>query len=96
MSRTRKGSKGAGHEYWSKRPNSMSVPGKESKKRTHRLERIEDKKVEKIPEEGVCIDYCYYCGEGHEDLENMHLCWMCYLCLKDPNCKCISTLWTEE
>jgi hypothetical protein len=47
MSRTKKGAKGPGYEYWSKRPNSMSAPGKISKKRTHRLERIESKKITK-------------------------------------------------
>lgn len=47
MSRSKKGSKGPGYEYWSKRPIANqhgAVPGKETKKRTHRLERIEAKK----------------------------------------------------
>jgi hypothetical protein len=49
MSRTKKGSKGPGYEYWGKRPvsrNHGAVPGKFSKKRTAKLERIEDKKTE--------------------------------------------------
>lgn len=50
MSRTyRKGGKGPGYEYWSRRPGNKNggSPGKETKKRTHRLERIEDKKIVK-------------------------------------------------
>jgi hypothetical protein len=44
MSRTKKGSKGPGYEYWSKRPGKLSTPGKDAKKRTHRLERLDGKK----------------------------------------------------
>lgn len=88
MSRTKKGSKRPGHEYWSKRPNSMSVPGRESKTRTHRLERIEDKKLEKVPERGVEIEYCTYCGKGFEDLDNEHLCWICHACPDSVHCDC--------
>lgn len=50
MSRTRKGKKGPGHEYWGKRPvsrNHGAIPGKFSKKRTAKLERLEDKKLER-------------------------------------------------
>lgn len=46
MSRTKKGSKGVGYEYWGKRPLSRNCganPGKVTKKLTHRLERIEAK-----------------------------------------------------
>lgn len=46
MSRTRKGKRGPGDEYWSKRPVSRkhgATPGRETKTRTHRLERIEAK-----------------------------------------------------
>lgn len=39
MSRTKKGSKGPGYEYWSKRPNSCSAPGKKNKQITNRIER---------------------------------------------------------
>jgi hypothetical protein len=45
MSRTKKGQKSPGYEYWSKRPNSMSNPGKVSKNITHRKERAESKKA---------------------------------------------------
>ncbi len=45
MSRTKKGSKGPGYEYWSKRPLSGSSPGKETKKKTHRIERARSKKL---------------------------------------------------
>lgn len=47
MSRTKKDKKGIGFEYWSKRPMSNrhgGIPGKDTKKRTHRLERLEAKK----------------------------------------------------
>jgi len=46
MSRTKKGKKGPGYEYWSKRPGSNkcgSAPGKDSKDFTHRAERREGK-----------------------------------------------------
>jgi hypothetical protein len=45
MSRSKKGKKSPGYEYWSKRPNSMSSPGKISKNITHRKERADAKKV---------------------------------------------------
>lgn len=43
MSRTQKGSKGPGHEYWSRRSEHRQ-PGKLSKKLTVREERREAKK----------------------------------------------------
>jgi len=43
MSRTKKGSKGPGHEYWGRR-SEYRVPGKLSKKLTHRKERKQGKK----------------------------------------------------
>lgn len=41
MSRTHKGSKSGGYEYWSRRPfnRSGALPGAEAKKRTHKAER---------------------------------------------------------
>jgi hypothetical protein len=47
MSRSKKSKngKGPGYEYWSKRPMSGSPPGRWAKKKTHRLERIEAKKI---------------------------------------------------
>ncbi len=55
MSRTKKGNKSPGSEYWGKRPiarNHGAVPGRWTKKRTHRLERIEGKdEVEKQKDE---------------------------------------------
>jgi hypothetical protein len=45
MSRTRKGAKGPGHEYWSRRPAKGCVnPGKKNKTITHRLERAAAKR----------------------------------------------------
>lgn len=45
MSRTRKGSKGPGYEYWSRRPLCGEAPGKKTKRKTHRIERMEAKRV---------------------------------------------------
>lgn len=41
MSRSKKGSKGPGYEYWAKRPGNKGggIPGRFSKKRTHKMER---------------------------------------------------------
>lgn len=41
MSRTKKGSKGPGYEFWSRRPSKFKFPspGKDTKKNTHRMER---------------------------------------------------------
>lgn len=45
MSKTIKGKKGPGYEYWSKRPTKGGTsPCKENKIKTHRLERKQFKK----------------------------------------------------
>lgn len=41
MSRTRKGTKGPGHEYWGRRPGGRH-PCRDTKTRTHRIERKVD------------------------------------------------------
>lgn len=53
MSRSKKGGKGCGFEYWTKRAGNKDCPppGKYSKKRTHKLERLEDKKLVKEEKE---------------------------------------------
>ncbi len=54
MSRTKKGKRGVGDEYWGKRPVSNkhgAPPGRYTKTRTHRLERIEAKKQASTTEE---------------------------------------------
>ena len=45
MSRTKKGKKSPGYEYWTARPGNTGggIPGKSTKKRTHRLERKQKK-----------------------------------------------------
>ena len=43
MSRTVKGGKGSGFEYWGKRPNKYVSPGRTAKTITHRIERARDK-----------------------------------------------------
>lgn len=47
MSRTRKGQKGPGYEYWSRRPGNFDgpKPGKKAKTVTHRLERAANKRT---------------------------------------------------
>jgi hypothetical protein len=50
MSRTKKGTKSVGSEYWGKRPiarNHGATPGRITKTLTHRLERLEGKKKTK-------------------------------------------------
>jgi len=46
MSRTKKGAKGPGYEYWSRRPAKMKYPspGRETKAITHRQERAATKR----------------------------------------------------
>ncbi len=45
MSRTRKGAKAMGYDFWSRRPCSGSGFGRWVKHRTARMERIEDKRL---------------------------------------------------
>jgi hypothetical protein len=50
MSRTKKGAKGPGYEYWGRRgyPSvRMATPGRDAKMATHRLERRDDAKAER-------------------------------------------------
>ena len=50
MSRTKKGAKSAGYEYWSRRPYSNkhgADPGRVTKDLTHRAERREAKREER-------------------------------------------------
>lgn len=53
MSRTNRGEKGPGHEYWSRRSDEYFMdPGKDAKKRTHRGERRQAKEdIEQLLEE---------------------------------------------
>lgn len=44
MSRTRKGTKTPGYEYWGKRPGGAMPPGRISKKITHKAERRQARK----------------------------------------------------
>jgi len=43
MSRTRRGSRGPGYEYWSRRPCSGWNPGRETKMISHQIERAREK-----------------------------------------------------
>lgn len=58
MSRSIKKKKGPGYEYWGRRPisrNHGAIPGKKTKKWTHRLERIEGKKECKLEDEYINV-----------------------------------------
>lgn len=51
MSRTKKGSKGPGYEYWKSRMGGIEDPGAETKKFTHKKERSRAKsKVRRVAE----------------------------------------------
>lgn len=48
MSKTIRGEKGAGYEYWKSRLHRHGeIPSKLTKKRTHRKERKQNKKIER-------------------------------------------------
>ena len=54
MSRTKKGSKAPGYDYWTARPGNKGggIPGADTKKQTHRTERrIADRELERIIKE---------------------------------------------
>lgn len=51
MSRTVKGGKAPGYDYWSKRPLSGSSPSPYAKKLTHKIERQQNKKLSKTERE---------------------------------------------
>lgn len=85
MSRSRKGSKGPGYDYWSKRPGTKkaSDPGKYAKKINHRLERIEGKNASK---DGLKdLQFCPIC-DCFCELDAVHTCGDCgyYTC----ECEC--------
>ena len=43
MSRTKRGGKAPGHEYWSRRMGGAPLPGRFNKRRTHKIERQQAK-----------------------------------------------------
>lgn len=47
MSRTYRGGKSPGYEYWSRRPNASGAVGKIAKKQIHRIERQQNKREAK-------------------------------------------------
>lgn len=51
MSRTKKGSKGPGYEYWGRRPCNGYNPSKENKRLTHQIERARAKQDLRKPKE---------------------------------------------
>lgn len=80
MSRSKKGSKGPGHDFWSKRPHSES----NSKKKTKRTERQKNKSVDKLlKENNMTYDDVYSLYEFPEP---------CKYCTCDPMvfdfCRC--------
>jgi len=55
MSRTKKGTKGAGYEYWGRRPCKFLFcpPGRETKRHTHRMERAEGRREALAARQGL-------------------------------------------
>lgn len=55
MSRSKKGSKGPGYDYWTPRPgnNGCQGYGPDMKRRTHRLERLEAKEQARKEQENL-------------------------------------------
>jgi hypothetical protein len=45
MSRTVKGSKAPGYDFWSRRPGGKCGYGKYEKQKTHEMERMQDKEI---------------------------------------------------
>ena len=74
MARTTKGSKGPGHDYWSRRPMSGSAPGKETKRLTHKLERIEAK--DQIKEQ-LEISHHEYEADRADEIDAALYCYHC-------------------
>lgn len=53
MSKSKKGAKGPGYEYWSRRPGNIQTPGKSAKKITHKIERLRNKLLAKKEKETI-------------------------------------------
>jgi len=68
MSRTTRGAKAPGYEYWSRRLGGAPIPGRHSKKHTHKVERlaepeiIEDGLRESEPSDE---EVCFICHRSH-------------------------------
>jgi hypothetical protein len=61
MSRTRKGAKGPGHEYWGKRRGGGFDPGRDSKRAIHGLERADAK--EEVRAQAFDLNVCFNCAQ---------------------------------
>lgn len=107
MSNTTRGSKGAGYEYWSRRPFSQSTPGRFSKHRTHKAERQQGKKQAEQEQIGTntgefyCILEERYIGiyEEHDECRSCNG-WYDYgddLSCGNSYCDmCGAVLWAED
>lgn len=68
MSRTRRGDKAPGYEYWSRRLGGAPIPGRVSKRRTHKVERMAETT---IIEQGLqemtpsADEICFICHRSH-------------------------------
>jgi hypothetical protein len=62
MSRTSKGGKGGGYEYWTARPFNRggSRPGAYSKRRTHRAERQQGKQEAEQQQKDHAVEYPFW------------------------------------
>ena len=60
MSRTKKGAKSPGYEYWSKRPLNGHSPGSIAKRITHKLERAQQDQdlIKELKDEAKEKDRC--------------------------------------
>lgn len=68
MSRTKRGAKAPGYEYWSRRLGGAPMPNKFSKKRTHKVERLaEPEIIEQGLQEMEPSDeeVCFICRRSH-------------------------------
>lgn len=72
MSKTEKGGKRPGYEYWSRRPFAGWAPGSKTKRLTHKAERAEAKEVIK--------EQLADCEPDHREWEYQEIdeAWYCY------------------
>lgn len=68
MSRSVRGSKGCGYDYWSKRAMSQCSPGRENKKLTLGIERMQARaEVSKETDHALDNDFGFFCDFFPED-----------------------------
>lgn len=68
MSRTVRGSKGCGYDYWGKRALSQCSPGRDTKKLTLGMERTAERQLIHDEIQGLGEEHSYV-GEGYDACE---------------------------